>query len=533
MAGCGRKEQPPVTDTTPLKATYITPEFNTVIIFQVDRILKSPLIAELRAKTGDQYYQEMLKQFSLKYNIEFQDVNKFTMMGTSIADSANYHADIANIVHFNKAMDLGQVNEQLIGENAPAMFEQRAYFRSQHPRRPAAYWPEKKTVVTAPEHHLKQMISSRAVNRPLVEMLERVEPTSDAIVAFSIQAFQQEMIQDLKTYSDDSLLYPLIPALNHLKSALLSVDLTDERSLRVEVEAHHGASAAATADILTAALNFYKKLLDDQLNQLQQSATDSDQLATIKILRELLDPVSLKLEGNFVVLTSTLSADQLSRLVESVSNNVLGSADRHQLVLTQSRLDQIGSGIFQFHKAHGRLPVGDLPPIKYRDGKPLLSWRVHLLPFLQEQELYQQFHLDEPWDSEHNIKLIKQIPHVYTSPQHGELAGQTTYLAAGGKGTVFGSHQALSFKGIRDGLKQTILVVQVGPDQAVPWTKPEDLTFTAEDSLDRLGKIGDQLSSLFADGRVFHINSNIKPGMLHALFQYQDGQRIDRRRFQK
>ena len=67
--------------------------------------------------------------------------------------------------------------------------------------------------------------------------------------------------------------------------------------------------------------------------------------------------------------------------MEAIGDELRRSAEQRNLTLTRSRLDQIGAAIFRFHQAHGRLPVGDQPPLHYRDGKPLLSWRVHLLPF--------------------------------------------------------------------------------------------------------------------------------------------------------
>ena len=61
---------------------------------------------------------------------------------------------------------------------------------------------------------------------------------------------------------------------------------------------------------------------------------------------------------------------------------------------------------------------GTFPPAATTDGadKPLLSWRVAILPFLEQQPLYEQFHLDEPWDSPHNKTLIEQMPQVYAIP---------------------------------------------------------------------------------------------------------------------
>jgi hypothetical protein len=116
-----------------------------------------------------------------------------------------------------------------------------------------------------------------------------------------------------------------------------------------------------------------------------------------------------------------------------------------------------------------------------KDGKPLLSWRVAILPYIEEQALYQQFHLNEPWDSEHNRKLIPQMPAIFFCPSTPlELSdGKTTYQTATGPGTAFGDAkrlirpaQGVHLAGVSavfpDGMSNTIVVLEVAPGDAVP-----------------------------------------------------------------
>src|SRR5260221_5035866 len=110
-----------------------------------------------------------------------------------------------------------------------------------------------------------------------------------------------------------------------------------------------------------------------------------------------------------------------------------------------------------------------------KDKKPLLSWRVAILPFLNQQELYKQFHLDEPWDSENNKKLIEKMPDVFKAP--GSKAAKefkTVYLTPRGSETVFPGDKGVHIKDITDGTSKTIMVVEANDDNAVVWTKPDD-----------------------------------------------------------
>lgn len=118
-----------------------------------------------------------------------------------------------------------------------------------------------------------------------------------------------------------------------------------------------------------------------------------------------------------------------------------------------------------------------LPPTHSPGFSKGLSWRVQILPELGLKGLYDRFHLDEPWDSPHNLALISEIPEVYrTGNDEAIRQGKTTM--------VMPLHdRALSTKGtsrkhadITDGADKTILLVDVDPDQAVVWTQPEDLT---------------------------------------------------------
>jgi hypothetical protein len=158
---------------------------------------------------------------------------------------------------------------------------------------------------------------------------------------------------------------------------------------------------------------------------------------------------------------------------------------------SSSNLHQIGIAIHNFHDVYGHLPAhANHDP----NGKPLLSWRVHVLPLMEHAQLYQQFHLDEPWDSPHNSQLISEMPIVYRHPEDGGREGKTRYLAIVGPGTIFPLQAGtkpetgigtLKFADITDGLSNTVMVLEAPREQAVIWTKPDDWEYTPQ-ALDQL-----------------------------------------------
>ena len=155
-------------------------------------------------------------------------------------------------------------------------------------------------------------------------------------------------------------------------------------------------------------------------------------------------------------------------------------------VKSSKSLKEIAQGLLAYQEKHNLLPPA---AINDADGKPLLSWRVAILPFLGEEGLYRQFNLDEPWDSPWNVALLKRMPAVYhTRLQPGETAPPHTtfYQVFVGPGTVFERGAKVNIpQDIPDGVQDTILVVQAG--NPVPWTKPDDLVYDPKGPLPLLG----------------------------------------------
>ena len=167
------------------------------------------------------------------------------------------------------------------------------------------------------------------------------------------------------------------------------------------------------------------------------------------------------------------------------------------------------------------------------DGKPLLSWRVHILPFLEQQALYEQFHLDEPWDSTHNRQLISKMPHLYVDPSSARSLeeGKTHYLGAKGESFVFkGTEKGKPLAGIRDGTSFTIMILQVNDQRATTWTKPDDWELDPKDTLAGLsGSMhpGGFLAG-FADAHIEFISEDIDPKIFQHLLTVAGGEVVSR-----
>jgi hypothetical protein len=153
-------------------------------------------------------------------------------------------------------------------------------------------------------------------------------------------------------------------------------------------------------------------------------------------------------------------------------------------IMSALKLKEISLGMHKYHTEHGRLPLA----AGFADnGKPLLSWRVSLLPYIEQGNLYRQFKMNEAWDSPHNLKLLPNIPNTYSpveeNPPHEAFT--TFYQVFVGKGTPFEGPNGLRLEDVRSRLANTFLIVEAA--NAVPWTKPEDLPYDEAEPLPKLG----------------------------------------------
>jgi hypothetical protein len=251
------------------------------------------------------------------------------------------------------------------------------------------------------------------------------------------------------------------------------IDLAPKMDIRIVVQARD----AGAADDL-------QKLSERALATLT-ARVEND----VPALRTLVPMLKPKVEGDRLVLAVDDKALQAVLTPTIVQTRL--AASRAQ---SMNNLKQMGLALHNYHDTYKAFP----PQANLsKQKKPLLSWRVHILPFLDQDNLYKQFKLNEPWDSEHNKKLIPQMPEVYRSPLAKKVAaGKTVYLAPAGPQMIFGGPKTMSLFKITDGTSNTIMLVEANDDHAVVWTKPDDYKPDRQDPLTPL---------LRKDAKGFHI----------------------------
>jgi len=196
-----------------------------------------------------------------------------------------------------------------------------------------------------------------------------------------------------------------------------------------------------------------------------------------------------------------------------------------------NNLKQIALALHNYHDTYGRFPSAVTTD---KDGRPMHSWRVAILPFLQQRPLYDQYDFNQPWDSPKNRALAGiPIPTYQCASAANPALTETNYVMIVGKGTIGGlPNEKVTFASVTDGTSNTILVVEV-VGTGIQWMEPRDLSID-ELSLMLNDGSGKGPSSrhpggvhvAMADGSVRFLSNTLPPQVLRSLILRNDGQAV-------
>lgn len=233
------------------------------------------------------------------------------------------------------------------------------------------------------------------------------------------------------------------------------------------------------------------------------------------------DAGEAKLDRTAVSQSVQINEDGFRKVAEAAARSaVVRIRDAAERMKSSNNLKQFGLAVHNSHDTFGVFPFQHRPK---EQAHPGLSWRVAILPFVEQDNLYREFHLDEPWDSEHNKKLIEKMPKIYAPPPGVEAkAGQTYYRMFDGPGTMY---RMKAIADVTDGTSNTLMVVEAG--EPVIWTKPDELPYDPDKPLPKLGgHFPGGFNALLGDGSVRFIRKGIDEKTLRALITANGGEPV-------
>jgi len=307
----------------------------------------------------------------------------------------------------------------------------------------------------------------------------------------------------------------------NVRAASLGLTISNTLSLDIAVRSM---SAQGVSQLNTAAGQLVAEG-KQAMTMIRQNAPPAA-IVVLNMGDQLLKGVQVKPQDDVMYMSTELkNANQSLPLVFALVLPAIEQArSEARRMHSQNNLKQIALSHHNYHDTYKTFPA---PAILDASGKPLLSWRVAILPFIGEEVLYKQFHLDEAWDSPHNKTLIAKMPALFSLPEQVEAAtGKTLYQVVRGPGSLFEKDTGPKIRDIRDGTSNTILVVEA--DTAVVWTQPADFTpnpLSPATGLGKTRKAGFQAA--LADGSVHFLPNTLDDSTLRALFTCNGGEAVD------
>jgi prepilin-type processing-associated H-X9-DG protein len=505
----------------------------------VPTILNSKIGQAVRAAKAKEI-ESVLTEIESKTGITLDTVKTFTVFLPQLKDPADFQSPVFYVT-FTKPYDKAKViaamkkefdptkEKERLTEVQPGVFEVRDEDVDKKKGKEAGE-PEHTIVLTDPmaigiagagsRKHLKPAPAGDGPQTPAL----KAATEATATLGLNFAAFPDEIRGD----NIPAEVRPFAPLFQ--SDAAVATAKFDGDNVRFEVRFRSAdrrkvtdaeKSLAAGSTLLQAALGF-------AINELEKSKEESEK-AVLPLAKEVLEMVK----------RAKITATDTEAVVATTANTDLPVGPFLQMAFggatatgpaarakDSNNLKQIGLALHNYHDTYEGFPPATLVD---RKGKPLLSWRVLILPYIEQDALYREFKLDEPWDSEHNKKVLEKhpMPPVYALPGVTKDGEKTThYQVFVGNGAAFDSVLASKINSFTDGTSNTVMVAPGA--KAVPWTKPDDIEFDPKVDPRKLILFRNGGANFaFADGSVRYLKDTIAEDVLRAVITKGGGEVVN------
>ena len=251
----------------------------------------------------------------------------------------------------------------------------------------------------------------------------------------------------------------------------------------------------------------------DSLNALKRLERYEEMRKPVQTGLSFIKGTEIDTEKKLVTVTTEGNLNLLDFLPAIVA--VREAATRTQAL---NNLRQVSLSIHNFESAMGKFP----DPVLISDAGKKYSWRIAILPFIEQKALYDQYRFDEDWDSPHNQKVTAVMPEVFRHPHDDPDSTSTSWHLVTGAGTIFDPEGTLGFRDITDGSSNTIMAVEA--KRGIHWAKPQDIDLKDPGEMDLGGFSKEGFIATLADGSTHFVPAGYDPVKLHRLFTASDGE---------
>jgi prepilin-type processing-associated H-X9-DG protein len=450
------------------------------------------------------------------------------------------------VVRMAKPQDWKKVLNQLMDSPREVRHAGQTYLTANGPdaRGWAAFPADDRTLVLAREDLLRELIEDRnspAPSHPWDETWQKAIK-GQMVLALETRWIRRRLAQGLQggpagpgqSPASNVQVDTISPLLDKTKSYTLGIDVSE--GLFVDLVAAAGADSDAkpVAETLQALATLARNAVQGMRQDLHGRPVAASEALdwAFEASDDLLGKIRIETTGRFVHIQAKSTLD-VAGAIKLLTPAVSAAQTASRRVVSINNQKQILLAIHNYTSVNnGHLPT----PVLYGGANKSIpySWRVAILPFIEQNELYKQYNFDEPWDGPNNRRLIDKMPPTYSYPG---LAGgtlsrtNTSYFVLSGDAAALGAiapgkeAAGLTFSDITDGTSNTIMVVEA--NRETPWTKPEDIPFDPNGPVPDLGGFDPNVFNVgFADGSVRTISKSIAPTVLKALITRDGGEAV-------
>ncbi len=423
------------------------------------------------------------------------------------------------VIRTNKDIDIAPLMKA--GNSTESTYESKAYYLLQNPDpnapQMALHSVDAKTFLLSSEIGVQAAISNGA-GESSNEQFAYLSRTSHMVQSFAtpLLAAMSGSIPDAPPEAPPQVAQFLTAVKGKIAGVAIVMEAGSDLALSITLNLTDDSAASDANQALAGGLVMAKQMAPLALGQAPPKLQPS--------LRQTINSLTSSAAKNLVVLGVRVPGSLVQAIKDSpeMLGPIVAARNASERVQQKNNLKQVALAMFNYHDTFLHFPVSDGNGETGTAKKSGLSWRVFLLPYIEQAPLYKQFHFDEPWDSEHNKSLIPLMPETY-KVKGVDTPGETTIHVFADVNTPFNPEKPTGMRDIIDGSSNTIMAVVGGPETAVPWTKPGGLPFDTNNPIAALGTLGESFLAALCDGAVREISAQIAPETLSNLIQHNDG----------
>lgn len=494
----------PLAEDTPFEAQFVPGDASAVIMLRMSKI--------------SEQYQQIAAQFpEMPKSIEeLPVVPKGCSEITIILGDIEREGDLpqyAMLMKLDSQANRDAAKKKLL-RGAETNVEKVLFADVEVAGKEAAYNVNEKTLIVGEADWVKQLVVTGPTSK---SMLTRTDDWKKGVGSDILMAFDPRLLLNgIPMQKAFGPAFALVsPLLSDTHVDTIAIDLDQEVKLNWSILADNEAFPQLAEETFVGIKTSLSSMLESQL----QTNANEDMSLILKILKEA--QIERKSVKSHVSLKSDKAA--LTKAIAVVIAPAIRASSRAaERAAFGNNMKYVMLALHNYHDAYGHFP----PAIVIdKESGVARSWRVEILPYIEQENLYNEYRKNEPWDSEANKKVLAKMPPIYRHSSQPKDSVFTSIFAAYGAGTMFEkkSDIAIRFRDVTDGTSNTIAIVEAKRD--IPWTKPEEIEFDVTAAkLPELGFVPEGWQAGFGDGSVRFIARSIDPSLFYKLMTRAGGE---------